>query len=356
MIRNCIGLIAAFLGMAPLAVHAQEWLELDAGATWEHPYSHIVVPAKWGGLAREEGIAFAPDFLDVGIQFASANSDEMLSVYIFRQTSGAVPVWMAQAEAAITPRGNFGTAEIVGATTAFTPPGQSQPSGLEAIFQLDADAPFRSTGVAMFALDIWLVKVRASSARRSPAELEQWMQAAISELELPAANSPVAVPVTDCKSPLRFDDSVQDAPEDMGANLLGGLMNNLLMQQEQPTAENTLADPVHWCIDSVLGEVQSVYRADEQTDGYLLALSDNGVAVQVYRDTLSDLLAEPGDKPAARYAITMQDAEMSTQYAAQDGLPSPRRVVEVINDGRIVSRTRTWGDKRDIEITAPSED
>ncbi|MEN7537937.1 hypothetical protein [Aurantiacibacter flavus] len=354
---RCTAFVAAILALTPLAGQAQERIDLDPAASWEHPHSHVVVPAKWGGLSREEAIAFAEDFLNVGFQFETPDTDELLSLYLFRQTSGAVPVWMAQAQAAITARGNFGIPIIVGSTEAFMPPGQSQASGLKAVFRLGDEAPFRSTGVALFAVDGWLVKVRASSARRTPVELEQWMQAAISELDLPTAIAPVAMPVVDCKAPLSFDDAVQDAPEDIGANLLGGLMNDLLLQEEDKSetlSEKTAA--AQWCIDSTLDGVQTIYRADEQTDGYLLALGDSGVAVQVYRDTLSGMLSEPGSTAAPRFNIALHNAKVSTQFAAQDRLPSPQRVAEVINARRVVSRTTTWGDKRDIEITAPAED
>src|SRR3546814_12105919 len=66
---------------------------VPAGQAWTHPHSGIAVPATLGGITRTKVIAFAPDNLDVGVAFETKGAAESLTLYVFRDTSGDIPVW-----------------------------------------------------------------------------------------------------------------------------------------------------------------------------------------------------------------------------------------------------------------------
>jgi hypothetical protein len=170
------------MGIASSPVAAQQPLPLKDGKAWKHKHSGIVVPATLGGAARERGIAYAADDLDVSLSYVMGDAVESLSFYVFRKTNGAVPVWFAQAQWGIEHRDTRGRPAITIAAQAFTPPNQSTAAGLKAVYEPESGA-YRSTDVAMLEVGDWYVKLRASSQTRSPADLSQWMDAALAQIQ-----------------------------------------------------------------------------------------------------------------------------------------------------------------------------
>ena len=104
--RWILAFLVVLLAVAPSA--AQQPLPLDPGKAWKHKHSGIIVPATLAGTPRDRGMTYAPDELDLGLSFVVGDAAESLTVYIFRNTNGAVPVWFSQAQWGIEHRGNFG--------------------------------------------------------------------------------------------------------------------------------------------------------------------------------------------------------------------------------------------------------
>lgn len=94
--RWILAVLVALLAVAPSA--AQQPLPLDPGKAWKHKHSGIIVPATLAGTPRDRGMTYAPDELDLGLSFVVGDAAESLTVYIFRNTNGAVPVWFFQAQ------------------------------------------------------------------------------------------------------------------------------------------------------------------------------------------------------------------------------------------------------------------
>lgn len=358
------GLIAVFFGLmlAAQPAAASEELAVEPGEGWTHPHSGIVVPYRLGGIERRAALAFADDFLDVGFSFDTTGPDEALSVYIFRNTNGGVPVWFAQAQWAVETRAMYGTVEPLAGPVLFDPHGRGAATGLKAVYRTGESSDFSSTGVALFAAGEWFVKLRASSATRSPEELDAWMLQALSELTVPADSrlSSNVTAMVDCPNRLAFAKKSKDAPQDMGALLLEGMIAGMAADDaESGDAADESAEeakPVQWCRDHRVENSIVVYRPDFFDDSYLLALGDNGIGVWVGPESgLSALLgAEQGRKK--RYTITLRTAGENTNYAAQDRLPSPQRVQELIDANRVVSTVPTWGDQNSIELNSDALD
>ncbi len=344
IVSLCRGLLLfalAALVVSPLA--AQQRLALERGQAFVHPHSGIEVPVELGGIARSEALAYAEDQLDVSVAFNLINPAEALTLYIFRNTNGSVPLWFAQAQAGLEGNGIFAGSTLAEPVRAFVPPGQRAGSGLRATYAVPGawpGGPFQSTGLAMFEANGWFVKLRASSATRDTAGLSAWMDEVLAGLTVPAGTAPVAIPVADCPPRLSFRGIAGDADKDASADIFGSLIGGMVAERLASPRTQEAPPPV-WCRDHRLEPTQIIYRPDEARDAYLLALGDNGNGVLVGRDELAGLIAEEGATPPERSSITLMTAGRAVSFVAQDRLPSAERVLDLIRDDRVVSSTNT---------------
>ena len=350
-------LLATFIamGIASSPAAAQQPLTLKDGKAWKHKHSGIVVPATLGGAARERGIAYAADDLDVSLSYVMGDAVESLSFYVFRKTNGAVPVWFAQAQWGIEHRDTRGRPAITIAAQAFTPPNQSTAAGLKAVYEPKSGA-YRSTGVAMLEVGDWYVKLRASSQTRSPADLSQWMDAALAQIQWPRKIpvAPEAVPLSDCPAPLSFPVAAKDAPKNGGADMMPGLLRMAAARSKTMQTPAAALGAVRWCRDPDLGGNTSIYRQNADSENYLLAVGDNGNGIWVGPDPGAKVIAmTEKDKPAEpRFSITAVTTTQNIGFAAQDRLSSPQRVMEIVAANRRVTAVPTWGKNKTISITS----
>ncbi|ANU06538.1 hypothetical protein [Paraurantiacibacter namhicola] len=334
---------------------AAEPLELPEGEAWTHPHSGITVPFELGGYERSGGHAYASDFLDVGMAFDRPSRGEMVSVYIYRITNGGVPVWFAQSRGAIEGRDIYNRLELANGPVAFAPPGYAERSGLMAVWAGD-NGSITSTGLALFAAGDWYVKIRVSSSRRSAASTAIWMAEVAKSLVIPEAlrSGAQAAPVTDCELPLAFTGTSRDVPHDNARNAMIGMLLSA-MGDAQPSQPAT---PVRWCREEQIAPMQVIYRPVGTDDRYLLALGDNGRAVWVGQlPAVKDLmgsLAPAGE--ALPYDVIYHQADKSTAFRPQDRMPTPERLVGVVDRGTPVAEVATWGDERHVKVFTTGED
>jgi len=340
----------ACIGGVP-AASAQQILPVKADKAWKHKHSGITVPATLGGNIRSRVMAYAPDELDVSLQFDTQNAADSLSLYVYRNTNGNVALWFAQAQGAVESRDAFRNPVLAAPVRTFTPPGQSTPSGLVATYAPGAASAYRSTGVMLLPVGEFYVKVRASSQTRSPAELGAWMDQALAEIRWPSkvAAAAVAEPVADCPDRLTFDGTAKDAPKDGAAALMSSLLS---LAAGDPEIGKKAVGPARWCRDRIVAPMQTLYRPDGDAERYLLAVGDNGNAVIVGPEMSITDAAEGKTTTSARFAIGLVTADRSINYVAQDSLPGPERVMEIIEADRKVSSVTTWGKKRDVELNS----
>lgn len=311
--------IVATLIAAPVA--AQEPLAVADGKPWTHAHSGITIPAALDELPRVRATSFAAPELDISQNFASDDGRESLTVYIFRNTNGAVPVWFAQAQRAISLRTDLADPPLVIAPVAFTPPGQSTASGIKAVFAPVGVEGIRSTGVALFAVGDWYVKLRANSATLTPADLSGWMEGVLAELTLPRGTAPAVRPIADCTPKLVFGPDAADST----------LPDTALTAGVRTAAARMVG--TRWCLDQVVRGNQAVYRPDGARDRYLLATGDNGKAFAV----------EPQGAPGATYySANLVSANQTFTIVAQDRMPSPQRVLDLAAAERAVAAVATW--------------
>lgn len=350
MARFSVWLIFSALALAASPVWAQGELAVTAGKPWTHAHSGITVPAKLGGNPLTRARTFAPQELDVSLSFEPDTARDFLSFYIFRNTNGGVPVWMAQAQWSIENRGAFAGAKLAAPPEPFTPPGQAVASGLRAVYATPDATGYKSTGVALLPLGDWYVKLRATSRDKSPAELAQAMDGWLKEIGWPknAPAASAALPLIPCAEPLVFKGTAKDAKGDMMKGALAGALVSAAAGERKGAPEQ-----IQWCRDSALDGNKAAYRPDAANNAYLLAVGDNGNGVWVAPSIAG---AVDSDGKTASYGVTLKMAAEDLIFVAQDRLPSPARTMEIVNAGEVTSSVTTWGKKRDIRINSGTKE
>ncbi|WP_298470214.1 hypothetical protein [uncultured Erythrobacter sp.] len=331
---------------------AQRALQIDNDSVWEHPHSSIAVPTTLAGLPRARATEFAPDFLNVGFSFRMGDDPEEISLYIYRDTNGGVPVWFEQARIGIEMRDIYANPQLAFGVEQYGWPGNEVWQGQRAVYDTPNSTYSKSTGVVLFSVKGWYVKMRATSSVRTASELRDWIDTAFGEIAPPAANvsQPPAIPVTECAEKLAFKKKAKDAKTDGTAGLMSALLGGMVAEKVQDRQESDEpVEAVAWCRDSSLGRTQVAYRADASINSYLIALGDSGMGVSVAPDAGAALLSEKSKKDQS-FAITVITDAQRINFVPQNRLPSLKRVMKIINDNRTISSVSTWGDDSSIEI------
>ena len=349
--------VAALILTGSAAAQAQspQPLKVSAKAAFKHRHSKLQLPPTLAGLQRSRVVEMEADQLDVAADYGSVDQGEVYTLYLFRNVAGGVPVWFDRARWMIEHRDVYGSAVLRGADPAFVPPGQSASTGLAASYDLDGKN-FRSTAVAIVPLGEWLVKVRASSKTLSATDLDARMKAALAELRWPSSvpAGPAAAAVVPCTTGLSLSgDAKAVRDEDSGASALIGALLGSAMAETVATETVTPATAPRWCRDSITLENAGVYRADEQTDGYLIAFGDAGRAARVGPSVGLQLFQpeEEEGKGKRRWSVEVVLLPRTLTSGSYDRLPPPAQALKIANEGPFASSAPTWGKgKREIEL------
>ncbi len=343
ILKFCAGVL--LIGAAPALAQAPQprLVVVSADAPFAHVNSGLSLPAALLGLPRTRVLETEAPQLDIAAEYTRADAD-ILTVYVYRATSGAVPVWFDRARWAIETRPVYGTPTIAVPPTPIAPPGRSTASGLIGSWSL-AGSEYKGTGVALLPLGDWLVKLRYSSKTRDGTDVAERLRAAVTALAWPtgAPDAPVAAAIADCATPLTFKGTAKSAKVDGASALLGALMVGVASEAK----DKGDAPPATWCRDAARLDTAGVYRANAADNAYLLALSDAGRGVWV-APSVGALLMGKG-KP--NWAVDLILPGRTINYPPQDRLPAPARVLELLS-GPAISSATTWGGKS--TITLPS--
>lgn len=321
-------------------------IELSPNAPFKHRHSKVQFPPAVAGTQRTKAVEYEADQLDAASEYATADRGEIYTIYIYRNVSGALPVWFDRARRMIEARTELGTVSLHGAGQ-FTPPGRATASGLIATYAASGKS-YRSSGVALVPVGEWLVKLRASSQTLTPGELDARMKATFAEIVWPKkmAPAPVAMPVSACTSPLPLSGDAKPAAkdEDSGAETLMGALIGMTAIQAPPK-EAAARPQSRWCRDSIELANAGVYRADEQKDGYFIAVADAGRGVSVGRSAghLLDELAGDKKRRSEKYEVQMILLSQTLTSGLLDRLPPPAQALAIAKEGPFASSFGTWG-------------
>lgn len=343
-----IAALAMTAAMVPVAAAQQGPATIEASPAKPYRFRHsgLGAPVTIDGLPRVAVQQYGDQELDVFARYERDN--EYLTVYVYRNVSGGVPVWFDRARWAVENRREaYGTATVALAPTAFAPPGQSSASGLMGAWST-TKPPLRGTALAILPMGDWYVKIRYSSATHDGAALAARMPAVLAALDWPkqAAALPVTAPIADCASALSFS-TVAEPVRDPKALSMAAVASGLAAAAA--AKQRTATSPVTWCRDPGAAPVGALYRANGATDSYLLALSDAGRGIWVTPDVIGQEVAAANGKTLRQWSIALYEMGDVRSYPPMTALPRPDQLVDVLG-GPSLSRATTWGKKPQVDI------
>ncbi|HEX8225296.1 MAG TPA: hypothetical protein VF605_15895 [Allosphingosinicella sp.] len=320
-------------------------LELSATAAFTHEHSRVELPPVLRGLPRIEARENEPGQLHISFQYASPDRGEAFIVIIYRDVGGGLPVWFDRARRRVERGAEIGAATLHRAGP-FFPPRRTNASGLLATYGL-AGKGYRSSGVALVPAGEWLVTLWAASRTEYPPELEARLKAALFEIVWPEMEPAREVDsIAACTTALAFPREAEPVPRDkesFARSYMGAVVDAKLIEPLR-----RVADPPRWCRDSIELDNAGVYRADEQTDGYFLAINDSGRGIRVRRNgvSLSDQRASNRKDQSERYEVqAIQMSKISTS-SLLDRLPPPAQALAIVMERRLEITFLTWGEGR----------
>lgn len=320
-------LLIAMLGIVPAgSSDANDRSARSADSLWTHKSSSIALPETIGGLPRQIALAFAPSGPNARIAFGSTQGDETLSIDIFRNTSGNVPLWFSQAQRSVESLSDYDGAKLAVPPSPFDLPALGNDTGLLAVYDRRPDGKRQSIGVALFSVGDWYVHLRAVSFKRSAGDTAAWMQTAIADMELPPAprGKPIR-PITACATTLAHPPG---RPENVPPY---GLVT--LTKRDKAPDNRILGS--FWCLDSNLGKGRVAYRPTGTNDRYLLATDHVGVALSVRGE------APTGGTPSYYSVVSLRPRTLDV-LAMFDRLPAPSHALERISAGQSLKSYSIW--------------
>jgi hypothetical protein len=326
---------------------AKRDLAVPPSAGWQHAASKLILMGKLGGLARTEIYDLGDKELDVVVQYATADKSTQATLYLFKPALASVPVWFDRSETQIRLRPAFrGVASRQTLPFAFPTPGASVANALRRSFSIQG-GEFKSTALAVMPLDEWLVVVRLSSTVLDEGQIDAKLTDIVGAVRFPATGfaSEAAVPIQSCTtSQKRFRARLMKP--DMAQVLLGSLIS----QVEAKAATNsqrdgkTLSPAKPLCRDGQGGSAFGVYRTDDNTKGYTLALGDAGRVATVSAG-IALLQPDPG------FQVILRDLDSTAVYPMFDKLPQPEQVLGLIQSQNPLSRTTSGEKSSNITIS-----
>ncbi|MFN4096439.1 MAG: hypothetical protein ACK4GG_06705 [Sphingomonas sp.] len=344
MLKHSIAAGLLLISSVAVAQDKPAAIKARTGAPYKHGHSGLSFPAALIDLPRTGGSEFVKPQLDLMFTYQAPDQSEEVSIYLYRVKSGSASLWFDVARHTVEQRRAYGRKTPFGTPTAFTPPGQSNPSAMRIGWTL-SEGPFRSTTLTMIPMGEWLVKIRHTATQIEVVSLLRRTEAVVAALGWPGKveAAPDAAAVADCTDRLALDgDSKPAKVESAGA---GALLDAIMAQmaggaaKKDKKADAEQGPPVIWCADRAANSPTPLYRPNGARDSYLMAASDAGLAIWVRPSASGMLLDQNGPK---NWAISVVRAGDTINYPPRDRLPPPTQIRAIL-DGGSASRVSTWG-------------
>lgn len=330
----------ALLSVAPASAQPAP-LKIDANKSWKHKPTSVQMPVSLAGLTRSEIAEYTGNGAELAAQYQDSANTARVTIFLYRNVSGSVPLWFDRARTMIRESGRYGKVES-GGITSITPNGYTNAGGL--IESFATTGQFRSTALAIFPVKDFYAKIRASSTSLDRDKMAALMAQVLAEFDGPKdRESPAATPIADCPSalPAREPAKLVKASEEdrMMAALLGGIVGQVAAKKED---KKDKGPPLVFCREPAAARLEyGVYRQIGSENRYMLATYDNGRAIFVGPDELGALVAE--EKKPPRYGVTFYAMDRIDTFPQFETLPTPEQAYELVNKGQPISSSGTWG-------------
>ena len=324
---------------------------------YKHPHADIILPPTLGGYSLIKQQDFYADSLDTGAEYRAEDQSTFISVYIFRNSNGTVPIWFDRAQAALAANDRLGPVANTIAPRSFIPPGQSLATGMRSVYTVSQSSiGIKSTAIVLMPVNDWYVKLRVSSQNLDATALDGLIDRVLNEIRFPAITdpAPAAVPIPACSDALVFAKEIKPArqPKDdvMKSAILGGLLDEASITEIKKEAGETEAgSPVIWCRDASSAPMLGVYRANGARHAYLLGLADSGRAISHGTDSFAAFVNKDPQKAATSdFAVSLIMPDKRIIYAPLKGLVGPDQLYQYIEKAQPISERGTWGASANI--------
>jgi hypothetical protein len=344
-----LGALALLVGPAP--AFAVEDIPVDEGAGYRHERTDITFPSELGGMPRNWLRDFGADRYDVAAIYESADKSTFLSVYVYRAGLPDTSLWFDRLVPIMAEReGSRPAADATLTPAPFTPTGSDTATGLALAYDTAPEERYKATGALIFPHGPWLIKFRATSARLDAEAIAQLLKEVESSLYRPEPDylSPAAYLVKPCATQLATGPAKALAPKLENVVAFSAVMGGIAASTDEEGAKVPLIAS-HWCRDAPF-ESLGVYRPDEATDRYVLAIGDSGNVVQV-GVALPQL---PGmGRAEDALPLIFSEAERTTLLAILDRAPTPAQAIEIANGAEALAISDREGN---IELLIGSPD
>lgn len=334
-----VGALAALVLAHPAAAEPREF---KAAGKWKHDNSGIKLPESIGSVRRGRMVEYGTP-ANISATYEDPPTSTTFTVYLYPSASGSVPMWFNEARRALTANEAYGKTTAVDGIHAFIPPGRSGESGL--IESLSIERSGRSTGLAMFEANGHLIKLRATSSKLEPRNLESAMTALLSGIAWPKPHQGdiKLQPVQDCPAAMAASDA-RLMPASMVAVLISSSAAKVV-------ADKTGTPPIY-CRDPINAPL-NVYRPAGADNRYLMPLGDSGNALAVGRDEMMALMAKADAKNGEPgYWVQLFSANEIAGVEHFSSLPSPDQAASALGKSVPYYRVLSRGKKTEIAISA----
>lgn len=329
------------LALAAPAASQMRSLGVPNDKGWQHALTGIILLSKLGDFQRSELRDNGTSELDVAATYYAGSDADTATIYLFRPGVDNLPMWFDRSHYAMTVNSQLQVAAPIGPIARVALPGSSVGSGLRMTYALRGDKG--ATGLVMVPYGDWLLAIRVTSRTKAAAEVDAALLTLISKIRWPEKRpvERLADPVAACVTSIKTRKAKLIQP-DLAQALIGATISNIIDQKGQKGGLDAGKPPI-FCRDGNPTREYAMYRSDQSTDGYILAIGDSGIAASVF----------PGLSLTDRkeFAVTLSTHDLRDTYPSFDALPDPKQVFALIASRGPMSRAMRGGNNI---ILAPS--
>ncbi|MGB3722827.1 MAG: hypothetical protein WA979_08420 [Pacificimonas sp.] len=319
-------------------------------SAWTHEASGLVFPQKLAGLKRLNAYDYSNGQANIGIRY-DGDAGDFVTFYVYRVQAGSLPLWFHAAESSAVDA-KEGLVQPVVAATPFPPTDRTPSGGLYSIHRVLTNDS--NSGIMMIRSGMWLVKLRYTSASKTPEQLSAAMYGLMSEIDASSPDGDNAgvfatpAPVATCQNDFGDGEPALPLPPNMALAMMDAMMSGIGIEDaldKKDTAEEsvvvrTLSDATRsegdWCRLANLRNGYQIYLNGDRTDNYLLRLDDAGRAMTVGPSAGGLNILLPEDKEAGqtsspRYTVRMTMSERVVGFDDYDRAPGPDQAIEIVN-------------------------
>lgn len=328
------------LALASPAAGQMRSLGVPNDKGWQHARTGIILLSKLGEFQRSELRDNGSSELDVAAAYDAGTNADTATIYLYRPGIASLPMWFDRSQYAMMVNPQIQVAAPFGPIARVALPGSIVGSGLRMTYSLRGDKG--ATGLLMVPYGEWLLAIRVTSRTKMAADVDAALLDLVAKVRWPEKRPAerVADPIAACLTQIKTRKAKLIQP-DLAQALIGATLSNLVEQKREK--EGDTGKPPVFCRDRNASREFGMYRSDQSSNGYILAIGDSGISASVF----------PGISLNNRkeFAVTLSTHDSSDTYPSFNALPEPEQLFSLVTSRGPMSRAMRGGNNI---ILAPS--